>query len=72
MSLCRASNHSQLGRGLLVDPEHAGGIIYTLAPEQLWLPLEELDRLYQRNNPSLKGREMQGLAHLLPGGGWMF
>lgn len=57
VSLCRASNQSQLGRGLLVDPEHAGGIRYTLAPQQLWLPLEELDRLYQGNKPSLKGRE---------------
>lgn len=41
----------------MVDPEHAGGIRYTLAPEQLWLPLEELDRLYQGNNRSLKGKE---------------
>lgn len=72
MSLCRASNLSQLGRGLLVDAEHTGGIIYALAPEQLWLPLEELDRLYLRNNPSLKGRKIQRLGCLLQGGGWMF
>lgn len=72
MSLFVGLPISQLGRGLLVDPEHAGGIIYTLAPEQLWLPLEELHRLYQRNNPSLKGRKMQRLARLLQGGGWMF